>query len=948
MAKADIGPKIGIEGERDFKDSLKNINTSLKTLSAESKMVASSFTAETTAQEKAAKMADVLGRQIAAQKEKLKLCQDQLEKASQKYEEGDARLESYKKAVYDAQTGLNKMEAELKKTTSATDDMGDELQDTDKEIVDITDDMGDAKKATSRWADVMKGELLASAVKSGLKTLTDLTKKAGAAMLDAAKSGAAYADDILTLSTTSGLATDTLQEYKYMAGLVDVELSTITGSLTKVTKSMQSASKGSGDAYEAYKRLGVSVKDANGNLRKSEDVFNDLIGALGKAENETEQELLAMTLMGKSAKDLKPMIAAGTLALNSFRKEAHDTGYVLSNQALQALGKAQDGMDRLSVATEATKNRFAVGLAPAIATATDSMAKTLTSHKVKSAIDSLSTGLGETLVKAAEFAADAINFVIDTVNILTGAPMDTLRKSERELLETTQDHVQTAKDLHSAYEDNAIAIKSEAGNAEKLWLQLQNLCDENGNVEAAERNHAEFIVSQLNEALGSELEMVDGQVKGYQDLSKEIDNLLKKKVAEKLLAANEEEYTNAKLQIQGIREELAQLESEADRKEFQLDWGESVLDDLWAQYDSMSNPFTKNAFKVNMIEPQERKVAGYKKDLEDLQGTIKDTQATADSLTAVIDRNERAQEAIFNQEYDLAESLLTKGNSKYQDFSRKNGKITQSDKLELKKTLDMQERMVASYNNSLLAGKEGYSKEGLEILRKDRDQTQQYLDQINAGAATWAEVYGETIQQGLDTPDFGKFGQQGSAASALIEQSLRNLDGTASTSMDDLSKTITGKDLYGDAKAQGENLAKGFKDGVTLQSIWTQIRTAATQKINGVLSLFHVLPQSHSPSKVTTKDGQYVSQGFARGIRLGAKDISRAATESIRGALSIYDTGYTTRGISGGYSSTRTYTTNVGGISLYVNGSGVSDVDQLADRVTAKLTQQLRRASAAR
>ena len=121
-----------------------------------------------------------------------------------------------------------------------------------------------------------------------------------------------------------------------MSGLVDVDVSTVASSLKKLTKNMDSARGGTGAAADAFATLGVSVTDINGSLRDNEDVFYDTIDALGKMENETERDALAMAIFGKSATDLNPMIEAGSKQLKAFADEAHEMGYVLDGDALKA------------------------------------------------------------------------------------------------------------------------------------------------------------------------------------------------------------------------------------------------------------------------------------------------------------------------------------------------------------------------------------------------------------------------------------------------------------------------------------------------------------------------------------------------------------------------------------------------------------------------------------
>ena len=101
---------------------------------------------------------------------------------------------------------------------------------------------------------------------------------------------AAYADDMLTLSTQTGISTDNLQAYNYMAELTDVSMEDMTKSMAKNIKSMSGAERGTETYTDAYKKLGVSVTDNNGKLRDSEEVHWESIDALGKMTNETDKK----------------------------------------------------------------------------------------------------------------------------------------------------------------------------------------------------------------------------------------------------------------------------------------------------------------------------------------------------------------------------------------------------------------------------------------------------------------------------------------------------------------------------------------------------------------------------------------------------------------------------------------------------------------------------------
>ncbi len=184
--------------------------------------------------------------------------------------------------------------------------------------------------------------------------------------------GAKDADNILTMSSVTGMSTDSLQAYQYAAELVDTSLNTLTGSMAKNVRSMSSAQSGTGKMADAYKALGISVTDSNGNLRDSETVYWEAIDALGNVSNETERDALAMQLFGKSAQELNPLIEKGSAGIAALTDEAKRMGAVMSTGSLETLGKFDDSMQRLKSGGTAAKNVLGMVLLPQLQTLADS------------------------------------------------------------------------------------------------------------------------------------------------------------------------------------------------------------------------------------------------------------------------------------------------------------------------------------------------------------------------------------------------------------------------------------------------------------------------------------------------------------------------------------------------------------------------------------------------
>lgn len=133
---SDIGVKLGVEGEREFKSALKDINTNLKTLGTEMKAVTSVFDKNDTSVENLAGQNQVLNKQIDEQKNKLDLLKGKLAESAAEYGENDAKTQKWQQAVNLATADLNKMERqldnnnkELDETAKASDKAGDGIED---------------------------------------------------------------------------------------------------------------------------------------------------------------------------------------------------------------------------------------------------------------------------------------------------------------------------------------------------------------------------------------------------------------------------------------------------------------------------------------------------------------------------------------------------------------------------------------------------------------------------------------------------------------------------------------------------------------------------------------------------------------------------------------------------------------------------------------------------
>jgi len=367
----DFGLKIGLDGEKEFKKALSDINQSFKVLGSEMKVVQSQFDKNDNSVEALTARNQVLNKEIEAQKQKIETLRSALENASSSFGENDRRTQNWQIQLNNATAALNDMERELEKNNDALDKAGDELDDAEQQADQFGDEIEDAGKQSDDAKGKFEGlgtacKAVGATITAAFAAVSAAAISAGKALVDMAVEGAAYADDVLTTSTQTGIATDKLQEYMYAAELVDVSTETLTKSMAKQIKSMKGVQDGTKLSVEAYDRLGVSVLDANGNLRDSDTVYWEVIDALGKMENETERDALAMQILGKSAQELNPLIEAGAERMNALGAEAREAGYVVSDEMLNAYGALDDQLQYLDVGATAAKNALGTVLLPVL------------------------------------------------------------------------------------------------------------------------------------------------------------------------------------------------------------------------------------------------------------------------------------------------------------------------------------------------------------------------------------------------------------------------------------------------------------------------------------------------------------------------------------------------------------------------------------------------------
>lgn len=382
-----LGESLRGDKEQKYKQSIDQLNASIDVLDAQMRKVAAEYEDSADSADLMAKKNDILTQKIIQQANKVDLLESAFKNATEYYEIGAVETSRWEKELANAEAELYKMENQLKRNTEQMAKANEETGESAQSMGEIGDAAEDAGKGMGNLGDVVNGltsklgiqlpdsmktsmngmlqlDTTTVAVAGGFAAVAAAIVKAEKALISMTKEAASNADDLLTLASVTGTTTDSVQELNYMADLTDVSFDRIKDSLKETTNKMQEAATGTGDAYEAYKRLKVEITNTDGSLRSAQDVFYDTIDALGEMKNKTERDALAMDLMSESAQELNPLIDLGGEKMRAYAQEAHDMGYVLDNDALKSLQGVDDAYSRLQKTQEGVKNQLAVEFAP--------------------------------------------------------------------------------------------------------------------------------------------------------------------------------------------------------------------------------------------------------------------------------------------------------------------------------------------------------------------------------------------------------------------------------------------------------------------------------------------------------------------------------------------------------------------------------------------------------
>lgn len=380
MATRKVNTEFTVTGEEKLRRAITEINNGAKVLKSEMNKLTAEYDGNTDSAEFLTQKYDILERQMLTQKDKVEALKQAVADSAEAYGEADSRTQNWIIQLNNAEAALANTYGEMGRTQTAIEDMDGALDDVSgstetasggmESLGDVLDTVADKlgiklPDSITKTADGLGSIPTSTAVAAGafaavLAVVVKLEKK----LMDMTKEAADSAKNLVDMSSQTGISTENLQAFQYAEDFIGVSTDTIADSLKDLTTKMSDAANGNEDVIEKFDQLGVSIYDADGNLRNAEDTFWDVVDSLGEMSNQTERDALAMDLINESAQKLNPLIEIGSEGFKKYADEAENVGYILSNDQLKALTAVDEAQNRLLKSQEAVSKQISAEYAP--------------------------------------------------------------------------------------------------------------------------------------------------------------------------------------------------------------------------------------------------------------------------------------------------------------------------------------------------------------------------------------------------------------------------------------------------------------------------------------------------------------------------------------------------------------------------------------------------------
>ena len=405
--------------------------------------------------------------------------------------------------------------------------------------------------------------------------------------------------------------------------------------------------------------------------------------------------------------------------------------------------------------------------------------------------------------------------------------VEALTEEEKKLMEASSSAADAFRDQMDATSQNAGRIQAEMGAVTELKDELLLLADSSGKVKEKDQERVNFILNELNEALGTEYEMVGGVIQEYGKLTQSINDVILAKTANSLIEAANADYITA------LQEEDRAMQA-------------VVL----AEKDY--------AAQLDVVDQKEAEVLEKKKEYDEQRKNIQN-RGDERRLAGLALQLGAAQEEL-NKEKTILDEKQTALEDAAADYQLYNDTII-------------------GYKEAQTAVSEGNYQKAVDLLTDEGVVYGNYADTVD-----------EETKRAVDTL-LKKAVDAGIAAKRTKDNFEKGVDGYTKEMVDESEKAYQDAmdayaDAYADANAVGKDLGGGLKDG--MENERSGLVSKAKSLVNSIIGAMREAADSNSPAQKTIDFGEDLGEGAEIGVENKTKDVAAAARRQTIATLKAY------------------------------------------------------------
>lgn len=205
-------------------------------------------------------------------------------------------------------------------------------------------------------------------------------------------------DAIDKASIRLGIGAERLQSLQYAAKMSGATAEDMNSALGKLNENIAKAAAGKNEELASlFKKLGISLRDANGHVRTAADVLPEFADAIQRNTNSSVRARMAIAAFGDAGQKLIPMLQDGSKGLANMEKRAHDLGLTMSQDDVKAAASLGDKFTDLGSVFDSFGNTISAKLAPVLGPLIDDLTEFLAKNK-----DAFAGRLSEAVSKLAD------------------------------------------------------------------------------------------------------------------------------------------------------------------------------------------------------------------------------------------------------------------------------------------------------------------------------------------------------------------------------------------------------------------------------------------------------------------------------------------------------------------------------------------------------------------